>query len=86
MLSSGWLAPYVGQSEVPALITSLSFDLTDGLVFMVGSHARTKPLQMCFKVYEEVTGELVSGNQFPGCPHVVPGSEMTGSPKFRFQY
>ena len=23
MLSSGWLASYVGQSEVPALITSL---------------------------------------------------------------
>ena len=25
MLSSGWLASYVGQSEVPALITSIFF-------------------------------------------------------------
>ena len=33
MLSSGWLASYVGQSEVPALITSLSFPPSIFFVF-----------------------------------------------------
>ena len=40
MLSSGWLASYVGQSEVPALITSLSSPSFDSETFLHVLHGK----------------------------------------------
>ena len=37
VLTSGWLASYVGQSEVPALITSLCYHLTRESVLVLSA-------------------------------------------------